>query len=242
MEAEESRPDLVGRVVGLWRYPVKSMAEESLGEASVGWHGVAGDRRWAFVRPDRAGSGFPWLTIREHPEMNRYQPSLRQPDRADGSPVVVRTPSGEELSVVDPALAARLGDGVRVMKQNRGVFDTMPVSLISRQSLAALQELVDLDVDVRRFRPNVLVDAADGGPFPEDAWVGRTLTIGGVRVRVDQRDQRCVLIDVDPVSSRRDPQVLRALARERQGWLGVYGSTVSPGRVAVGDPVLLEPL
>jgi len=38
----------VGRVVGLWRYPVKSMAAEPLGAANVGWHGLAGDRRWAF--------------------------------------------------------------------------------------------------------------------------------------------------------------------------------------------------
>ena len=36
----------VGRVVGLWRYPVKSMAAEPLTEVEVGWHGLAGDRRW----------------------------------------------------------------------------------------------------------------------------------------------------------------------------------------------------
>jgi hypothetical protein len=35
--------------------------------------------------------------------------------------------------------------------------------------------------------------------------------------------------------------VLRAIARHRQACLGVYGSTVHPGRVALGDPVLLEP-
>ena len=42
----------VGRVVALWRYPVKSMAAERSTEADVGWHGLAGDRRWAFVRGD----------------------------------------------------------------------------------------------------------------------------------------------------------------------------------------------
>lgn len=224
----------------MWRYPVKSMGEESLNEAVLGWHGLAGDRRWGFVRPGRVESGFPWLTIRERPQMSRYRPSLQQPDRPDGSSVLVATPSGEQLSVVDPALAAELGDGVQVMKQNRGVFDTMPVSLITSQSLAALQPLVDVDLDVRRFRPNVLVEATGHAPFPEDAWVGRTLSIGGVRVRVDQRDKRCVLVDVDPVTSRRDPQVLRTIARRRQGWLGVYGSTVTPGSITVGDPVLLE--
>ncbi len=39
----------VGRLVGLWRYPVKSMGAEALDEVEVSWHGLAGDRRWAFM-------------------------------------------------------------------------------------------------------------------------------------------------------------------------------------------------
>jgi len=91
-----------------------------------------------------------------------------------------------------------------------------------------------------RFRPNLLVDACEGD-FPEDAWVGRVLRIGGLRMRVDQRDQRCVMVTIDPVTLCRNPAVLRAIARERDARLGVYGTTVAPGRVAVGDPVELEP-
>jgi hypothetical protein len=45
---------------------------------------------------------------------------------------------------------------------------------------------------------------------------------------------------VDPATAQRNPAVLRAIARERQVCLGVYGSTVEPGRVAVGDPVLID--
>jgi uncharacterized protein YcbX len=67
------------------------------------------------------------------------------------------------------------------------------------------------------------------------------LCIGGLRMRVDQRDQRCVMVNVDPVTTERDPSVLRAIARHRQACLGVYGSTVRAGRVALGDSVLLEP-
>jgi uncharacterized protein len=61
-----------------------------------------------------------------------------------------------------------------------------------------------------------------------------------MRMRVDQRDERCVVVNVDPVTTERDPAVLRAIADERQACLGVYGSTVQPGRVAVGDAVLLD--
>ena len=91
-----------------------------------------------------------------------------------------------------------------------------------------------------RFRPNLVVDAP-GRDFPEDAWVGRVLRIGGLRMRVDQRDQRCVMVTIDPDTLARDPAILRAIARERDTRFGVYGSTVEPGRVAVGDPVELGP-
>jgi uncharacterized protein YcbX len=91
-----------------------------------------------------------------------------------------------------------------------------------------------------RFRPNLVVEALDATQIPEDAWVGYVLRIGGLRMRVDQRDQRCVMINVDPQTTSKNPDVLRAVTREREACLGVYGSAVEPGRVAVGDPVFIE--
>jgi uncharacterized protein YcbX len=226
----------VGRVIALWRYPVKSMAAEALPSAEVDWHGVAGDRRWAFVRGEVPRSGFPWLTIREDVAMLSHVPRFVEPERPDVSRTIVRTPSGEEFEVVDPALAASLGDGVRVIKQNRGVFDTMPLSLITTQAIADLEALVGFSLDPQRFRPNLLVEADER----EDAWVGRVVRIGGMAMRVDQRDERCVIVNVDPASGVRNPAVLRTLAQERSTCIGVYGSTVQPGAVAVGDPVLVE--
>jgi uncharacterized protein len=231
---------VVGRVVALWRYPVKSMRPEELDGVEVSWHGLAGDRRWAFIRDGQVRSGFPWLTIRERPGLAHYRPRFTEPDRPNASVTVVRTPDGDEYDVTDPALAAELGPGVRVIKQDRGVFDTFPLSLLTTQTLAGLGRLVGADLAVGRFRPNVLVEA-DGGQFPEDAWVGGTLRIGGLRVRIDKRDQRCVIVTIDPVTLRRDPAVLRAIAHHRDAQLGVYGSTVEPGPIAVGDPVILEP-
>ena len=230
----------VGRVASLWRYPVKSMGGEALEAVDVSWHGLSGDRRWAFIRDGMARSGFPWLTIRERPDMGHYRPRFLEPNRPDDSATVVRTPSGRELDVVDPALAAELGHGACVIKQHQGVFDTMPLALITTQTVAALGVLVGAELDVRRFRPNLLVEAAGDGAFPEDAWVGLVLRIGGMRMRVDQRDKRCVMVNVHPETTERDPAILRAIARERQACLGVYGSTVYPGRVTVGDPVVVD--
>jgi uncharacterized protein YcbX len=230
----------VGRVRELWRYPVKSMAGEALPTADVSWHGLAGDRRWAFIRDGQVRSGFPWLTIRELPRMGHYRPSFTDPGRPDDSATAVETPAGAQLDVADPALAAELGSGVRLIKLDRGVFDVLPLSLITTRSIAAVDALVPTTLDVRRFRPNLLIDAHADEPFPEDAWVGRVLRIGRLRMRVDERDQRCVMVNIDPDSSVRDPAVLRTIARQRQSCLGVYGTTATPGAVSVGDPVILE--
>jgi hypothetical protein len=61
-----------------------------------------------------------------------------------------------------------------------------------------------------------------------------------MQMRVDARDKRCGVVNVDLATTRRNPAVLRAIAHHRQVCLGVYGSTVEPGRVNVGDPVFID--
>jgi uncharacterized protein YcbX len=230
---------VVGHVVAIWRYPVKSMAGEPLDEIDVSWHGLAGDRRWAFVQEDLKRSGFPWLTIRERTDMAHHRPRFEDPSRPDASRTLVTTPAGEDFDVVDSALAEALGGGIRVIKQNRGVFDAMPLSLISTQTVEALAQSTGIDLRPERFRPNLVVEAASGEPFAEEEWIGATLEVGGAAMRVDQRDSRCVVVNVDPGTLERNPTVLKTIARERDSCAGVYGSTVQPGRIAVGDQVLL---
>jgi uncharacterized protein YcbX len=231
----------VGRVVGLWRYPVKSMAPEALDAVDVSWHGFVGDRRWAFVRNNVVQSGFPWLTLRERGDMCHYHPSFVDPAQPDQSRTIVRTASGAVFDVADPALGAELcPEGVQVIRQNRGIFDTFPLSLITTRTIDRLGEMIGARLDVRRFRPNILVEAADEAPFTEDGWVGCVLRIGSMRMRVDKRDGRCAVITIDPVTTERNPAILRTVAREREGCLGVYGTAVEPGRVAMNDTVLIE--
>lgn len=239
-ELRNSRP--IGRVVGLWRYPVKSMAGEALQEIDVGWHGLAGDRRWAFIRSDMTKSGFPWFTLRQRADLNHYRPSFVDPARPDKSATVVQTPSGSTLEVTDPALAAELSpNGLRLIRQNRGVFDTFPLSVITTRTIDRLGEMVDERLDPQRFRPNILVEADAEAPFAEDDWVSHVLSIGGMRMRVDQRDSRCIVTTIDPATTECNPAILRTIARERQGCLGVYGTTVQPGKIAVNDLVSIEP-
>lgn len=231
----------IGSIVALWRYPVKSMGSESLEEVDISWHGLVGDRRWAFVRGGVERSGFPWLTIREKPNMAHYLPRFLEPDNPDKSSVEVRTPSGSDFDVVDPALAAELGHDARVIKQGRGIFDTFPLSLITTRTVADLGAMMGGPVVVQRFRPNLLVEATTDAAFPEDAWVGAVLQIGSARMRIDKRDSRCAVVNVDPRTSESDPSVLRTIADARDKCLGVYGSTVQPGRIAVGDTLRVVP-
>lgn len=238
---DNSHTKPVGRVVALWRYPVKSMAAEPLEKVEVSWHGLLGDRRWAFIRNDAVRSGFPWFTLRQRNDMNHFVPSFADPENVETSKTTVRTPSGDTFDVDDPALGSDLcPEGAQLIKQSRGVFDTFPVSLITTQTVAKLGEMVGEELAALRFRPNILVEADDNEPFQEDTWVGRILKIGGLRMRVDQRDTRCVVITIDPATGERNPEVLRKVTDQRQRCLGVYGTTVEPGGIGLSDEVLLE--
>ncbi|WP_217428171.1 MOSC domain-containing protein [Microlunatus speluncae] len=227
---------VAARLARIWRYPVKSMAGESLESAAVSWHGLAGDRRWAFVRPDHESNGFPWHTIREEPRMWLYSARLRDPGRPDASTAEVLTPAGETLEVTDPALAEQLGARLRLMRLHRGAFDTMPVSLIGSATAAELCRTAGLPVDPRRFRPNLLVETDE--PFVEDSWVGRTLRIGDAVLRVDRSDKRCVAINVDPETGQVSPELLRLVAKTRGSAAGVYATVVVPAEVRVAADIL----
>lgn len=230
-----------GIVSGLWRYPVKSMAGEALASTDISWAGLAGDRRWAFVRPDSHGNGFPWHTIREFPEMSNYVARLDEPARPDKSRILVRTPDGGRYDVTDPRLAAELGTGLRVMRLDRGLFDAMPVSVISDSTVSALCTLAGVPGNQLRFRPNVVVTLDSGAAFEEDGWVGSAVQIGAAVVRLDRRDSRCVIVNVDPARGLPDSHLLKVIGTTRGACAGVYGTTVRPGLIRVGDPVVVRP-
>ncbi len=144
------------------------------------------------------------------------------------------------MDVAAPELASHLGQGVRVIKQYGGVFDTFPLSVLTIQSVAGLSDLVGQSLAPLRFRPNILIDAGETEPFPEDRWAGAILRAGSLRCRLDKRDKRCVMVNVDPATTGANPGVLRAIAKEREAHFGMYGTTVEPGQVSVGDAVFLE--
>ncbi len=236
----------VGRIAEITRYPVKSMAGVPMSSALLGWHGVAGDRRFAFRRVGDQGN-FPWLTASKLPELILYRPEQFDETGGEPLPARVRTPSGSCLPLAGPELQAelsgRFGSPVEVMQLRSGIFDDATMSVISLATIAGIGRSAGLELDRRRFRENLVVDTADPDPFSENGWLGRTLVFGddhsGPALSVTARDTRCMMINLDPETARQDPQVLKAVVQLNQKDAGVYATVVRRGTINVGDRVRL---
>lgn len=126
--------------------------------------------------------------------------------------------------------------------------DAYPVTLASAVSLRRLRDWVTetalergeepADIDVARFRPNLVVDG-DLEPFEEDHW--SAVTVGAVTFRVVKPVDRCVMTTIDPATLRTGHEPIRTLARHRR-WDGAtwFAAQLVPevvGEVRVGDQV-----
>ena len=118
-------------------------------------------------------------------------------------------------------------------------FDAFPISIMSQQSLASMNQLEgESRFDVRRFRPNLLVDIPDTDhPFPEQAWIGKTLSIGSVKLKIDMTCPRCSMTTHGFDDLPRDTEVMRKLVNHSDGNLGIYASVMQAGKVSAGDSV-----
>ena len=237
----------IGQVEAIYRYPVKSMGGERLEVAELGWHGLEGDRRLAFRRMDDR-SVFPWLSASKLPDLLRFTPIRRDRDGRAHAPTHVRTPEGRELEVFGEELAAEIalrhGAPVQMMELRQGIFDEATVSVISLETIGEIGKIIGTSLDVRRFRPNVLVRLLRSDPFQEDGWVGGVLSFGevghGPSLSVTMRDVRCSMVNFDPDSARSAPEVLKAIVRTHENTAGIYGTAIRTGQVAVGQSVHLH--
>ncbi len=257
---------IIGKVESLWRYPVKSMRGEALNEAFVSYAGLYGDRLFAFRGAARP-KGFPYLTGREQARMLLYRPRFRHPDRAAKPPnwaeaediapglnpisadpadlaVDVETPSGEVLSVDDPALIRKLAkglgepEGLTLLRSERAMTDCRPVSLFSIQTAHRLGEELGTNLDKRRFRANIFIDLASTSGFAEDRFIGQTLRIGSkVVISILERDPRCAMITIDPDTAERNTAILSKVTKAHDGKAGVYGAVLVEGVMRVGDDI-----
>lgn len=256
----------VGTIESLWRYPVKSMGGEEVAEAFVGFSGLYGDRCYAF-RNTAARKGFPYLNASAQPQMLLYRPQFRRAERAIAPPNLteamsiapgvtpanadpgdlvldVLTPSGEVMSVEDPALIGALVEGLRgenrltLVRSDRALTDCRPVSLISLQSVRQIEAETGVPIDKRRFRANIYTNLESDHGFAEDGLVGCRLRIGAKAVvMVLERDPRCKMISLDPETGEHNPEVLRKVAQGHDAFAGVYCAVLVEGMIRKHEPI-----
>jgi len=176
---------------------------------------------------------------------NGYTIDQYHPDEEDYDP------EGHRDEVVEVSLGAAFFNqrGLPSAVSEGSFFDLFPLSVLTTSTLDRLAELEpDSSWDVRRFRMNVIVETAADG-FVENDWVGHKLAIGDdVTINVALPDPRCVMPSLAQQDLKRDPSVLKALARHNRidvaGALfpcaGVYAVAEGAGAISKGDPVSLR--
>ena len=148
---------------------------------------------------------------------------------------------GEDLAT---EVERRHGAPVQMMQLRHGIFDEASISVITLDTVTEIGRLAGQSPEVRRFRPNIVIRPLRSIPFQEDEWLGGVLAFGegndGPAITVTMRDVRCSMVNLDPDSARRAPEVLKAVVRANQNTAGVYGTVTRTGGLAVGQSIFLH--
>ncbi|WP_335972425.1 MOSC domain-containing protein [Streptomyces sp. CA2R106] len=248
-------PEVVGSVALLRRFPVKSMLGERLPSLVFDERGVAGDRLWAVRFADgKHGAGKHTPRFRTVEGLRYFSACYEEGGEPDGQagpgaavPCVV-FPDGTrwrgDTDGIHRALSDTLGREVTLAREaGVSLLDAGPgiVHLLTTATVAYVRGLLaGSDVDERRFRPNLLLDVDDPPGPVEDAWVGRSLSIGTARFTVVEPTERCVMVNHDRDGMPYDGRILKALYRATAMHAGVYAKVVTPGTVRAGDKAWLS--
>jgi uncharacterized protein len=197
------------------------MAGERLRHAQVTEAGLAGDRVVQVY--DRRGRV---VTARTYPRLLR----LRATFGPDGEPLVDGLPwrSPKVAERVEAAVAP----GARLERfDGPERFDILPLLVCTDGAVSAFGR------DVRRLRPNILIEGVDG--TAERAWEGATLKLPHAEIGIADLRGRCVMTTYDPDTIEQDPGVLRDIVRRFGGRLCLNARVTRPGVVEEDDAVQL---
>ncbi|MCW3065693.1 MAG: hypothetical protein JWN32_2865 [Solirubrobacterales bacterium] len=241
---------VTGTLVALDRYPVKSLAGESLRTARLDRRGLGGDRTHLLEFEHK--SGWKRLSAREAPRMLEWRASYPDhPDAAldpDDPPLawVAGGNGGDGRRWDDPALpralSESLGRPVRLARDLGGRPDLVDSVLLTTEATRrAVEASLGRPVDLRRFRTNfhVVLDAA---AFAEESWEGGRLRVGAAEFEVLHPCERCAIPTRDPddPTAHKWGELLRWLFREHRGLFGINARALGPAEVRVGDLVRVD--
>src|SRR4051794_19353591 len=150
-------------------------------------------------------------------------------------------PEGEPLPDFSMFPVRKLAELARYATPVGALYDVYPIHLLTRASLRALAERSPgSQFDVRRFRPNVLLDS-DGAEPAEFGWCGGQLRAPNVAFEADIPTLRCSIPTRPQGDLPADPDVLRTINAHADHCLGVYASVAEAGTLAEGDLLEFEP-
>jgi uncharacterized protein YcbX len=246
-------------VVALWRFPVKSMQGEACDELNFGQHGVANDRDFGVYDVDartiisakREGRLLEAAARMVSDEVVVTLPGGQELDPGDVLDECLTRWLGRPVRLVDAAKhgvatfesqndferddsASESWEGVK------GKFvDDSPLHVLTTSDLERLAvERSDLQWDVRRFRPNVVIDAASG--TLDAAEPGQRLRLGDVEIEIQNDCKRCVMTTrPQPGNLERQLDILRHVSKNHDNVVGLRASVIRAGVVHVGDVVQL---
>lgn len=280
---------VTGTVTQLWRYPVKSMLGERLDEASIGEHGVAGDRAFALIdtetgkvcsakRHDLYGKLFEFRAelVSEDPLTARITfpdgsvATTSDPDVSDRlskvfeRPVTLSStapPNAKLEEIWDESKGPRMygprvdeHDGQTVIEMGTSFalpgdfFDFCAIHLLTTNTVDELKKLEpDVAFDVRRFRPNIVVEVPDDSGFVENGW--SSVRVGDLELNTLMPVPRCVMTTLPQDELPKDTRVLRSAAKHNMieaGPLGpmpctgLYMAVGAGATIRVGDGVTAD--
>jgi len=232
-----------GYVVGIFRYPVKTMQGEELTKTYITKQGILGDRAYAVELLNEK--------IGQRKDPNKYSKLIMMKASYTTEPTIDRippaqitTPSGLRITTDDKdageKLSREIGMDVRVVKQmERPFHDSHPIHIITTNTLNSMKRITGInDFTHNRFRPSLLLHVEDEEAFPEDSWVGKTIAIGDeVNLYVRKRCIRCFVITLAQPNLSYNPLILRFVEERHGGSMGVNCLVEKEGMVKVGDAV-----
>jgi len=248
---------VVGTVLQIWRFPVKSMRAERLEHAEITANGLVGDRAWALI-DQSTGKPASAKKVNDFPGLMDLSARFVEPPRAghDAPPVVITLPDDHTCysgtAEADEMLSDWFKREVKLVlaAEEGGYLDAYPMSLITTSSLYRFEELAPGSrFDPRRFRMNLVLETGAPG-FLENGWLEHRLGIGEqATLTVTEPDSRCVMITMRQEDLPEDRDIMRTLMQHNrldigeatpQPCAGVYANVSTPGAVAVGDRVTLD--
>ncbi|WP_233576319.1 MOSC domain-containing protein [Saccharopolyspora rhizosphaerae] len=233
----------MSQVLELNRWPVKSLRGEQVAAARFDERGMAGDRAYALLdeRPNRAGNV---LTVRQNQALLAWSATYGDVVDPAAAPTL-KGPGDQRFSWEDPELVDALERSLEIpvrLNAADGQQDRGPTVLVTfESSRRGLCEELDAEVDLRRFRTNLHLDA-DLPPFAEQDWEpGATITAGEVELTVTGEHAgpciRCAVPSWDAEGRERWRELQAHLIERHENKFGVIMRVARPGTVSAGDAV-----